>query len=72
MQRKPAQAPDPGKTKSSGLKEAWKEPKLPEKGRPATGKDAKPKGDGLKAAWGDRGKTPSKLSPMAGAKKATR
>lgn len=69
--REPARPPDPSNTKGSGLKAAFREGR--EKGRPMTGKDPKAKGgDGMKAAMADKGKKPSKLSPMGGAKKNVR
>lgn len=72
MAKNVARPPDPQrKAKGDGLKAAFSEGR--EKGRPMTGKDPKAKGsDGMKAAMSDKGKKPSKVAPMAAARKSVR
>lgn len=73
MKHEPAKPPDPQKKGGDGIKAAFAEPKLPEKGKPSRAPDPeKKKGDGMAVAMrGEAGKQ-SKLSPMGGAEKRVR
>lgn len=67
---------EPERTKSDGVKMAFKEPKgnKVEKGRPSKGKNPSLKSDGLKTAMRGEGKPgdKSKLTNVAAAKKKVR
>lgn len=62
---------DPGKAKGDGMRAAMRGEHM--KGRPAKPRDpGKAKGDGIKVAMADKGRKPSKLSPMGAAKMRVR
>ena len=65
---------EPERTKSSGLREAFKEPKgnKVEKGRPNKGKQPSLKSDGMKTAAKGESRKSSELTKMTEAKKKVR